>query len=252
MKISFRKIPPPSGQWYAFVLFWTVVVFCEIAYPFFFTPNPEAVKVLKIADFLACVFFLADVVWRWLANSDKLGFWKWGWIDLVSALPFMTFLRFGRIASAARIIRNYGLGNGGRRGNFFANAFAATFFLSAVLLCGGMLLSSVLVLHFESESADANIKSYFDALWWAVDTVSTVGYGDVYPITTQGRYVAMGLMFCGIGLFSLNAALLSSWLLRKMGGSADTPPAKPHPQNSPPRRDLYRNLPVNGKYPYEN
>ena len=105
MDKSFKKrIPPPGGGWDAFILFWTAVVAAELAYPHIFVEDSEAVKIFRLADFAACVFFLIDVAWRYLSAADKIGFWKWGIVDLISAIPFITVLRYGRIISAARIM----------------------------------------------------------------------------------------------------------------------------------------------------
>ena len=76
----------------------------ELAYPHIFVEDSEAVKIFRLADFAACVFFLIDVAWRYLSAADKIGFWKWGIVDLISAIPFITVLRYGRIISAARIM----------------------------------------------------------------------------------------------------------------------------------------------------
>lgn len=102
---SFKKrIPPPGGGWDVFILFWTAVVAAELAYPHIFVEDSEAVKIFRLADFAACVFFLIDVAWRYLSAADKIEFWKWGIVDLISAIPFITVLRYGRIISAARIM----------------------------------------------------------------------------------------------------------------------------------------------------
>ncbi len=68
------------------------------------------------------------------------------------------------------------------------------------------------MLHFET-SAESNIKGAEDALWWAIATLATVGYGDKFPVTTEGRFVAATLMVAGIGLFGTFAAFLAKWFL---------------------------------------
>jgi voltage-gated potassium channel len=66
------------------------------------------------------------------------------------------------------------------------------------------------------QSSEANIKSFADALWWAITTVTTVGHGDRYPTTGTGRFVAGGLMLAGIALLGIVTASLASWLLDKV------------------------------------
>jgi voltage-gated potassium channel len=73
-----------------------------------------------------------------------------------------------------------------------------------------IFIGAVLVRFTEEGVSEANIKTLGDAMWWAVTTVTTVGYGDKYPTTAAGRVVAAGLMFLGIGLFGVLTASISS------------------------------------------
>jgi voltage-gated potassium channel len=84
--------------------------------------------------------------------------------------------------------------------------------LSGILVAGVIviLVGAVLVRSVEEGVTEANIRSVGDALWWAVTTVTTVGYGDKYPTTGAGRLLASGLMLLGIGLFGVLTASLSS------------------------------------------
>ena len=97
-----------------------------------------------------------------------------------------------------------------------------------------------MVLHFERGAESANINTYFDALWWAAETVSTVGYGDVYPVTMGGKIVAMVLMMCGVGMFSLSAALFAAWIISEVRsadnavfGGGNAPAKKRGPRRKP-------------------
>jgi voltage-gated potassium channel len=79
-----------------------------------------------------------------------------------------------------------------------------------------LFVSSLAVLEAERAEKGATITTFGDALWWAATTVTTVGYGDRYPITPQGRYIAGGLMLGGIALLGIVTATLATWLLDKV------------------------------------
>jgi voltage-gated potassium channel len=68
------------------------------------------------------------------------------------------------------------------------------------------------VLHFETDP-ESNIKSADDAVWWAFTTITTVGYGDRYPLTSEGRFTAVILMCAGVGLFGTFSGFLAAWLI---------------------------------------
>jgi voltage-gated potassium channel len=79
-----------------------------------------------------------------------------------------------------------------------------------------LLVASLAVLDAERGAKGATINTFGDAAWWAFTTVTTVGYGDRYPITGQGRLIAGGLMLAGIALLGIVTASLASWLIDKV------------------------------------
>jgi len=89
------------------------------------------------------------------------------------------------------------------------NTFLAATLVAILLI----VVSSISVLHFEAV-ADANIKTAEDAIWWAFATITTVGYGDRYPVTLEGRFVAVVLMSAGVALFGTFSGFLAAWFLQ--------------------------------------
>ena len=79
-----------------------------------------------------------------------------------------------------------------------------------------MFVASLAVLDAERGADAATIRTFGDALWWATTTVTTVGYGDLFPVTTEGRWVAAGLMLAGIALIGVVTATVASWLLERV------------------------------------
>jgi voltage-gated potassium channel len=88
------------------------------------------------------------------------------------------------------------------------NTFVATALVALLLI----VFCAIAVLHFEID-AQSNIRTAEDALWWGVTTVTTVGYGDRYPVTSEGRLIALILMGAGVGLFGTLSGFLASWFL---------------------------------------
>ena len=134
---------------------------------------------------------------------------------MVSSIPTIGLLRWGRLARVVRILR---LLRGVRSSRAIVeflvkrraqSAFTATA-LTALLT---VVYSSIAILHFEQGDPQANIRTAADALWWAVVTVTTVGYGDRYPVTESGRVVAAITMTAGVGLFGTFTAFVASWFL---------------------------------------
>jgi voltage-gated potassium channel Kch len=84
-----------------------------------------------------------------------------------------------------------------------------------------LYLAAVGIYHFEHEAQPEQFKSVFHSIWWAITTLTTVGYGDVYPITTGGRMFTFVVLFVGLGIVSVPAGLISAALLRARTMEAD-------------------------------
>lgn len=178
--------------------------------------NPQVIGVLEIVDYGICALFLFDfVVSVALAPNRLLYLVSWGWLDLLSSIPVIDIVRWGRIARVVRIFRVL---RGLRATRVLVgitirrraeNTFLAVSLVAILLL----VFCSLAILEFESSAVESNIKTPEDALWWGVATVTTVGYGDRYPVTPEGRIVAVVLMCSGVGLFGTFSGFLAAWLL---------------------------------------
>jgi voltage-gated potassium channel len=177
--------------------------------------DPATRTILEYADLLVCLIFLGDFLLS-LARADNRWryFRTWGWLDLLSSIPALDVARWGR---AARILRVFRVLRGLRAAHLLVglimkrraeNAILAVTLVAIVLIT----FCSIAILHFES-GPNANIRSAEDALWWAFATITTVGYGDRFPTTTEGRMVAVLLMSAGVGLFGAFSGFLASWFV---------------------------------------
>lgn len=183
-------------------------MFIETVWPL----RPDVARILQWFDNAVCVVFLADFALRFHEAPDKLRFLRWGWIDLVASIPNLDYLRWGRLVRLLRILRSI------RSIKAIVSVLVRMHPRSGigfVALLAALLLafSAIAILNVEPPD-QANIKDAGDALWWAITTITTVGYGDKYPVTLAGRVIAACLMFCGISLFGVFTAFVANLLLR--------------------------------------
>jgi voltage-gated potassium channel len=188
---------------------------------------------LLLYDNAVCVIFLIDFGFNLTGAKPKRAYFisQRGWLDLLGSIPSIgvfqvgALLRLARLSRLARITRLL-RGQAGKdlvidvlknRGEYAA--------FITVLLAGIVLsVASILVLEFESRSPDSNIKTGGDAIWWGIVTITTVGYGDFFPVTMLGRITAVFVMFAGIGIIGALASILASMLVSP---SAPAEPAAP-------------------------
>lgn len=181
----------------------------------FFTLPPEIAKVLNYVDNFICGVFLLDFIIRFRQAENKLQFMKWGWIDLIASIPTLDFMRAGRLLRLIRLIRIIRAFRSTKHivQHIFKNKVQGTLTSVAIIAVLMLLFSSIAILQFETDP-NSNIKTAGDAIWWAYVTMTTVGYGDKYPVTTEGRIIAAVLMTVGVGLFGTFTAYVSSWFVK--------------------------------------
>jgi voltage-gated potassium channel len=180
-------------------------------------------NVVLIVDAVLCLIFLTDFFLRLKRAADKRRYFiaEHGWLDFLGSLPFpgLRLARLFRMARVSSLINTYGP----RRVwqmvavNRAGSALLGTLFLTIVVLEFG----SILVLGAESHSDQANILTASDALWWSYVTVTTVGYGDRFPVTTTGRLVGVAMLTIGVGLFGVLTGFLANAFLAPAKSEAD-------------------------------
>ena len=183
--------------------------------------SEETLTILFAADLGLCFFFLCDFLRSFFIAPNKLKYMStWGWIDLVSAIPAIEPLRWGRAARVLRVLRVLrGLKAARIIGRAILSRRSESAFLAACLMSFLIIVfSSIAILHVEEGEQGVNITTAEDALWWSVVTITTVGYGDRFPVTTEGRLLGVILMFTGVGLFGTLSGFIAAWFLKPESG----------------------------------
>jgi len=189
----------------------SLYVLIALAITSIFRLPEETMRLMDIIDNCICIVFIIDFIIGFVKADNKWKFMRWGWIDLISSIPSISILRYGRLFRLIRLLR-------------ILRAFRSTEILvryifkskiKGTMLSVGIItilltiFSSISILSVENRP-DSNIKTAEDAIWWTMTTITTVGYGDRYPVTTEGRLIGIVLMVSGVGLFGTYTAYIAS------------------------------------------
>ena len=184
--------------------------------------DPDTHNLINLYDNAICVIFLIDFGLNLAGSRPRRDYFvtRKGWLDLIGSIPsfgFIPFTALFRLARLSRLNRIVRMLRGQAGKDLVVDVLRnrsqyATFI---TILLAGMVLSiaSILILQEESGAPDANITTGGDAIWWGIVTITTVGYGDFYPVTTLGRITAIFVMFAGIGIIGALASILASLLV---------------------------------------
>lgn len=157
--------------------------------------------------------FIGDYLVRVAAAHDRWTFVRTHPFDLaVLALPMLRPLRLLMLIKVLMVIE--------RRTEVWTRGRLAVYVGGTMTLL--VLVASLAILDAERGAEGSTIESFGDSLWWSVVTVTTVGYGDTFPVTGAGRVVAFAMMLCGIGLLAFVTGSLTSWVIEKVAAMGRT------------------------------
>jgi voltage-gated potassium channel len=180
-----------------------------------------AVYLLFVADYLARLY-LAEPRAKWFVRHI--------FDFLIVALPFLRPLRLLSLAVMLDALQR-------------AVGHSIRGKVVVYTACGAVLIvyaASLAVFDLERDHPDGKIKTFTDALWWSMTTVTTVGYGDLWPVTGWGRLVAACLMIGGISLVGLVTATLASWIVQRVAEEDDANQAATHAEIEELRDEIRR------------
>jgi voltage-gated potassium channel len=231
--VSERQSPRGHSNAYnIFILVLTIVslvIMVALLLPF----APATLQLLSFYDNLVCVIFLADFFLSLLRARRKADYFlrQGGWLDLLGSIPSFGVLQYGglfRLARLARFARITRLLREQDKKDLFSDAVKNRSqyvgFITVLLAFVVLSTASVLVLEFESRGADPKITTGWQAFWYAIVTITTVGYGDYYPVTPGGQITAIFIMIAGVGIIGVLASLMSTLLIGQAAAPEEEPP----------------------------
>lgn len=169
--------------------------------------------------------FAVEYFLRLAIAKRRWQFFKTHLLDFaIVTLPLLRPLRLLRLITLLAVLNRLGTG-GSLRGRVGIYVVGGT---SLLLLC-----SSLAITEAEMHVAESAINNFGDGLWWSITTMTTVGYGDITPVTATGKAVGVALMLGALGLLGVVTATLASWLVGSVTGSEEQPPISQTPVVSP-------------------
>jgi len=187
--------------------------------------QPETKKWLHVIEVFCVIVFSIEYAMRIYVAKNKLRFMTsfFGIIDLLAILPFylstgidlraLRALRFLRLFSIFKMIRYNKAIHQFTRAVVYAKEQILLFLFVTLIL---IYLSAVGIYYFENAAQPDAFSSIFDSLWWAIITLTTVGYGDVYPITVGGKVFTFIILMIGLGIVAIPTGIISSALTQSV------------------------------------
>jgi len=199
--------------WNETLTFLALAFLVAFSYPAFVNPVTSSTQtLLNIVQWVSWVAFATDLIYGLINAKSKKQYLKKHPLEVAAVLlPFLRPLRLMRVISfGSLVIQKVAIGR----------QFAITIkvIITSIFVA---YISAVQITIIERDIDGSNIKNFGDGLWWAITTVTTVGYGDRFPTTSEGRFLAVGLMIMGISLMGVITASVASWFV-KMGQGEST------------------------------
>jgi voltage-gated potassium channel len=202
-----------SLAWEVFVLGVAILSIVNLALGLL-VRNPDSDQVVVVMDGIIMIIFSLDLVRRLNVADDNRAYLTkgYGWVDAISIIPLLRITRLLRIVRVVRVMGRMGGPRAAIRA-FFANRAAGGLLLVLFVALLVLEFGSIAMLWAERSAPDALIVSAEDALWYVIVTMSTVGYGDFYPVTSTGRVIGSLIIVVGVGVFGTLTGFLANMFL---------------------------------------
>jgi voltage-gated potassium channel len=214
-----------SLAWEVFVMCVAILSIINLAL-FVLLPNPDSVQVVAVMDGIIMVIFTLDLIRRLGVADDNRAYMVkgYGWVDAISIIPLLRIARLLRIVRVGRVMSRMG-GPKAAAKACFANRATGGLLLVMFIALLVLEFGSMAMLWAERPAPNALIVTAEDSIWYVIVTMSTVGYGDFYPVTTAGRIIGSMIIIVGVGVFGTLTGFLANAFLTPSSGTLDDPQA---------------------------
>ena len=177
--------------------------------------DPVIEGVVRIVDRFITIVFMLDFLYRFFTAESKTDYFirNWGWADLLASMPIqqLKIFRIFRIVRVIRLLRIYGWRN--MLAEIWDNRAGSALYLTVFMVLLVLEFGGMGIVFAEVHNPDSNIKTAGDGVWWAFVTITTVGYGDRFPVTNLGRFIGFFVMVLGVGTFGVLTGFLANAFL---------------------------------------
>lgn len=197
-----------SKLWDGTLTFLALAFLVAFSWPAFdVSPSADTLFLINFVQWLSWLAFAGDLLWGFVKSKDKKKFLLSHPLEIVAvALPMLRPLRLLRLISfGSLVLEKVSIG---KSVGITIKVIVTTLFFGYI--------AAIQITITERVSPSGNIDNFSDGLWWAFTTITTVGYGDHYPTTSEGRIIAVCLMILGISLLGVISATIAAWFVRLM------------------------------------
>lgn len=196
------------------LLFLSVYVLCALLIEAFWVADAEIKLVLQYIDFAVCVIFLFDFFVCLMSAKSKLSYMKWGWLDLVSSIPAIDPLRWGRVSKVVRIIRYLRAIKSIKvlLTSLHVSRFETLTLSVFLVVFMSFSLSSAFILEFE-RGFDSQINTAESAIWWSFLNIMNAKASISQAVSSEGAMMTLVLNKVGLLLFAYGNSMVVAWLI---------------------------------------
>lgn len=178
---------------------------------YFIKVSPETYNIVLIFDLALCIILITQFIYNFYKSPDKSEYIKHNWFNILGMVPeiliggYATFLRYFRLIKILSLFRKNLI--------HFFEFIEKTHLEYGIITIIFILISGAAIFYFFEFGINQNVNSLDDAIWYVLITITTVGFGDIYPQTIGGRIATVIIIVAGIGFISYVAAGLTGWFL---------------------------------------